>query len=89
MRASEVLRKYAHKWRDIGQGLGFKAHELDAIQSQPRLHSSAPSSYLMEMLSSWQQWTPGDHRGSASYATRHSLRAAVNRAGLALTAEEL
>jgi hypothetical protein len=83
--AIEKLQKYPHKWRGIGQGLGFHSHELDAIQSQ----ATAPTSCLNEMLSSWQQWAPGDHRGSTSYATLESLRTAVDRAGLGLTAQEL
>jgi hypothetical protein len=87
--ASEKLQKYPHKWRGIGQGLGFNSHELNAIQNQPLLIPTAPTSYLNEMLSSWQQWAPGDYRGSTSYATLESLRTAVNRAGLGLTAQEL
>jgi hypothetical protein len=87
--ASEKLQKYRHKWRDIGRGLGFHSHELDAIQSQPLLIPTAPTSYLNEMLSSWQQWAPGDDRGSTSYATLESLRTAVDKAGLGLTAQEL
>jgi hypothetical protein len=87
--AREKLQKYPSKWRFIGQGLGFKHHELDAIQNQPLLLQTAPTSYLNEMLSSWQQWALGDHRGSTSYATLESLRTAVDKAGLGLTAQEL
>ncbi len=88
-RVSGILQKYSRKWRQIGLGLGFKAHKLDDIQSRPSLFTSAPSSYLEAMLSEWQQWAPGDERGSCNYATLDSLRTAVDKAGLGLTAQEL
>ena len=73
----------------IGEGLGFKASELDNIMSRPLLLLDAPNSYLSAMLSEWQLWAPGDHRGSNTYATLHSLRTAVDKAGLGLIAQEL
>ena len=73
----------------IGQGLGFAANELDNIYSKPKLLDDAPSSYLVEMLSQWGEWAPGDARGSTKYATLDSLRRAVDIAGLGLTAQEL
>ena len=88
-RANKILKRYSHKWREIGEALGFKASELDNIMGRPKLFHSAPSSYLSAMLSEWQEWAPGDHRGSKTYATLHSLRKAVDRAGLGLTAQEL
>ena len=88
-RASEILKPYSHKWRMIGEGLGFKARELDNIMSRPPLFCDAPNSYLSAMLSEWQLWASGDHRGSNTYATLHSLRMAVDKAGLGLTAQEL
>ena len=48
-----------------------------------------PASYLSAMLSAWQQWAPGDARGSRDYATMEALSGAVDRAGLGLTAQEL
>ena len=81
--------KYSYKWRDIGQGLGFTTHELSIIEATPTLLTSAPSSYLSSLLSSWQQWAPGDSRGSTGYANLDSLRRAVDSAGLGLTAQEL
>jgi hypothetical protein len=47
------------------------------------LQFQAPLNYLREMLSQWLQWAPGDGRGSAGFATRESLRAALLRAKLA------
>ena len=88
-RASEKLKEYSHKWREIGEGLGFKARELDNIRSRPLLLLNAPNSYLSELLSEWQLWAPGDHRGSKTYATLHSLRVAVGKAKLGLPAQEL
>ena len=88
-RASKILKQYSHKWRTIGEGLGFKAIELDNIMSTPLLLFGAPISYLSTILSDWHQWTPGDHRGSSTYATLHSLRMALDKAGLGLTAQEL
>ena len=88
-RASEKLKEYSRKWREIGEGLGFKASELDNIGSRPLLLPNAPNSYLSAMLSEWQLWAPGDYRGSKTYATLHSLRVAVDKAGLGLTAQEL
>lgn len=88
-RSSRILRKYSHKWREIGLELGFKGHELDCIHHSPILLSTAPNSFLDTMLSSWRQWAPGDHRGSTKFATLDSLRTAVDRAGLGMTAQEL
>ena len=88
-RASKILKQYSHKWRTIGEGLGFKAIELDNIMSRPLLLSGAPISYLSTILSEWHLWAPGDHRGSNTYATLHSLRMALDKAGLGRTAQEL
>ena len=88
-RAGGILKQYSHKWRAIGQALGFKASKLDSIAGRPLLLLDAPNSYLSAMLSEWQLWAPGVHRGSRTYATLHSLRTAVDRAGLGLTAQEL
>ena len=63
--------------------------ELSVIEASPALLAGAPTSYLDTMLAEWQQWAPGDARGSTSYATLHALRSAVDKAGLGLTAQEL
>jgi hypothetical protein len=84
------LAPHAAKWRDIGKGLGFKEGEMDNIQSHPMLLiQSPPKSYLREILSQWLQWAPGDGRGSAGFATRESLRAALLRANLGQLAQQI
>ena len=85
----EKLRPYSHKWRVIGEGLGFTHAELSTIEANPSLFLGAPASYLSAMLSVWLQWAPGDARGSRDYATMESLRRAVDKAGLGRTAQEL
>ena len=88
-RVLAMLKRHAHKWKQIGQGLGFTADELSIIEATPTHFTSAPLSYLDAMLSDWQQWAPGDWRGSTDYATLASLKSAVNKAGLGRTAQEL
>jgi hypothetical protein len=87
--ALALITKFSHKWRVIGLGLGFAVSELDAIQSMPRLLTTAPLSWLTTMLTDWQQWTPEDARGSGQYPTLRSLRMAVDGAGFGHIAEEL
>ena len=88
-RVRGILRLHAHKWRLIGQGLGFTDDELSIIEAGPALFHAAPRSWLDAMLSDWQQWAPGDSRGSTGYATLASLKSAVNTAGLGENAHEL
>ena len=85
----EKLRPYSFKWERIGEGLGFVPHELSTIKATPSLFSGAPDSFLSAMLADWLLWAPGDARGSKNFATIESLRKAVDRAGLGLTAQEL
>ena len=85
----ERLRLHSSKWREIGTGLRFTASELDIIQASPARLASAPYSYLEAMLALWQQWVPGDSRGSKNYATLESLKTAIDRAGLGRAAEDL
>ena len=73
----EQLRLYSSKWREIGTGLRFTASELSTIQASPAHFMSAPCSYLEAMLALWQQWIPGDSRGSKNYATLESLKTAI------------
>jgi hypothetical protein len=86
-KAHVILRNHSSKWRAIGTCLGFSGPELDEIQAKPLdlLHGD----YLGVMLSAWHEWAPGDARGSTSYATLLSLKIAVDKAGLGVTAEEL
>ena len=81
----EQLRSHSTKWESIGVGLRFTASEIFVIKAAP----GAPYSYLRAMLSIWQQWAPGDARGSKNYATLESLKTAVSKAGLERAAEEL
>ena len=83
------LQPFSNKWERIGQGLGFTFNEFQNIKAMPSLFNSAPYSYLRQMLSEWQQWAPGDARGSSSYATLEALVSAVDRAGLGRAAQEL
>lgn len=81
--------KYSHRWRRIGEELGFKHHELENYLHRPFLAPDAPNSYLRTMLADWKEWARGDDRGSTTYASLHSLRRAVEKAGLGLIAQEL
>ena len=85
----EQLRSHSAKWDSIGVGLRFTASEIFVIKAAPDYFADAPYSYLRAMLSIWQQWAPGDARGSKSYATLESLKTAVSKAGLGRAAEEL
>ena len=83
------LTKHSHKWSEIGKYLGFTDDERSNIGARPALFTSAPNSFLSTMLSEWGQWTPGDSRGSTSHATLEALKAAVDKAGYGVTAQEL
>ena len=83
------LQPFSNKWEEIGERLGFSSLRLQNIRDMPSLFNSAPSSYLRQMLCEWQQWAPGDARGSSSYATLEALVSAVDRAGLGRAAQEL
>ena len=48
----------------------------------------APRSYLRRMLSQWLQWGPGDGRGSAEFANKEALIAALFSIDLAQVAFE-
>jgi hypothetical protein len=63
---------------------------MDNIQSNlVLLTQSPPNSFLIELLSQWLQWAPGDGRGSTGFATRESLRAALLKANLGQLAHQL
>ena len=77
------LSTNSYKWSTIGAHLGFLPNELKKIQARPELLlSGAPDSFLREMLSDWLHWTPGDGRGSKSYATLYDLSNALDKSGL-------
>ena len=83
---TEYVKPHSHKWKEIGQGLGFTADELS---NRLTLLFGAPYSYLSAMLSDWWHWAPGDVRGSTNYATLDSLKTALDKAGLGRGAREL
>ena len=60
---------------------------MDVIESSPMLLLYSPKSYLERLLSLWLQWAPGDGRGSAGFATKESLIAALLEANLGALAE--
>ena len=86
---TEYVKPHSHKWKEIGQGLGFTSDELSNIEARLTLLFGAPDSYLSAMLSDWWQWAPGDVRGSTNYATLDSLKTALDKAGLGRRAQEL
>ena len=81
-----IKENKSRKWKDIGRCLGFTNDELENIAAQPSLRST--SDYLSTMLSKWEQWAPGDARGSTGYANLESIKAALNEVGLAKMAQE-
>ena len=83
------LTNYSSKWRNIGSFLGFRPGELDVIENKPVLLGGAPISWLSAILAEWLQWAPGDSRGSTSFATLESLKAALKDAGLGAKADDL
>ena len=85
----QQLKKHAFKWREIGMHLGFLPGELSTIEGRPSLIQGAPVSYLGALLEESIQWAPGDSRGSTSFTTLDSLKAALNEAGLGAAAHDL
>ena len=82
IRAQAILQRYAYKWEEIALCLHFTYEEISIIKANPALLAGAPTSYLSAMLAEWQQWAPGDARGSTDSATLGALKEAVDRAGL-------
>ena len=80
------LSEYASKWAEIGIHLGFRCSELNNIEAKPALFYKGPKGFLLQMLSDWLEWAPGDERGSNQYATLEALKRAVSSAGLGATA---
>ena len=85
----QQLNSHASKWRLIGLHLGFLPGELSNIEARPSLFQDAPVSYLGALLEESIQWAPGDCRGSTSFTTLDSLKAALIKAGLAAAANDL
>ena len=85
----QLLKKHAAQWREIGTCLNFLPGELASIEARPNLMQGAPVTWLGAMLEKWVQWTPGDSRGSTSFATLEGLKAALSDAELGATAHHL
>ena len=85
----QQLTKHAAAWKMIGTYLGFTQGELNNIQANQLLAMNSPVSWLNEMLFQWLQWVPRDSRGSTSFATLESLKAALNQARLGAAAHDL
>ena len=74
----DKLKNYSYKWREIGRSLGFAHHELATIEANQPHQNDATYNYMSAMLAEWQQWAPGDSRGTTSHATLESLRRACS-----------
>ena len=55
------IQDFSHKWYSIGLGLGFTTPELDQIKAMPSLFMTAPTSFLVELLTRWMQWPTINH----------------------------
>ena len=78
----EILKPHATNWREIGQHLGFLPGDLDNIQAAPLLLQTAPVSWMNVMLENFLQ----EREGGAKVSV---LEAALNKAGLGVTASQL
>ena len=78
---------HSNKWEDIGLHLGFKHGDLESIKGNPTLQSTAPGSFLRDMLAEWLQWAPSDGHGHSGYATVQTLQKALRKAKLGVVAE--
>lgn len=78
---------HSSKWEAIGVHLGFKHGDLESIKGNPTLQSTAPGSFVREMLAEWLQWAPSDGHGHSGYATVQALQEALRKAKLGVVAE--
>ena len=78
----EILKLHATKWREIGQHLGFLPGDLDNIQGAPLLMQTAPVSWMNAILERFLK----EREGGAMMSV---LEAALNKAGLGVTASQL
>ena len=83
----QQLKEHAAKWREIGTHLGFSQGELNVIQAMPGLFYRAPEGFLEQMLTEWLQWNR--NQGSKDNPTLDKLKIAMDKAGLAASAEQL
>ena len=52
------------------------------------MQTTAPGSFLREMLAEWLQWAPSDGHGHTGYATVQGLQEALRKAKLGVLSEE-
>ena len=57
----KLIHNFSDKWNEIGLELGFTPPELNQVKHNPSLFTSAPASFLRELLSQWVQWPTKDH----------------------------
>lgn len=57
----KMIHKSSSKWRSIGIELEFDHSELEIIEHTPSLLTTAPQSFLNEVLNKWVQWPTKDH----------------------------
>ena len=88
-RLYQELASHSSTWKEIGTYLGFHQSELEEIQARPLLLTTAPKSWLSAMLAEWLKWAPGDKRGSTKAASVKELSDALDKAGLAATAQSI
>ena len=74
----KILSPYSGKWRAIGEQLGFKTHELGAIEADHEIQSGGLNGFLSAMLCEWGKW-PRTTLGVKhnKYATLESLENAL------------
>ena len=64
-----LIDNFSDKWSFIGLGLGFIQPELNQIRAMPSLLTTAPKSYLTELLSKWVQWPTVNHPTKPTLST--------------------
>ena len=64
-----LIDNFSDKWSFIGLGLGFIQPELNQIRAMPSLLTTAPKSYLTELLSKWVQWPTENHPTKPTLST--------------------
>ena len=65
----DLIHNFSDKWDYIGLGLGFIQPELNQIRAMPLLLTTAPKSYLTELLSQWVQWPTENHPTKPTLST--------------------
>ena len=83
-----LMQSFSDHWLEIGMALGFTPPELNQIRKNPMLLTTAPKSFLTELLSLWIQWPTVDHPTKPTLeALCEALRSSL--VGLGQLAEEV